>query len=66
MFAAEHKGQLPEKLSDVSVPLPADPFTGKPFRYSLENGTAHLRGNPPKGLETVAVYNLHYQITISK
>jgi hypothetical protein len=66
MYAAEHKGQLPEKLSDVAVPLPVDPFTGKPFRYMLEGATAHLRGNPPRGLESAAVYNLHYEITIKK
>jgi hypothetical protein len=27
MYAAEHKGQLPEKLSDITLPLPVDPFT---------------------------------------
>ena len=62
--AANHQGRLPKKLSDIAVPLPVDPFTGKPFRYSLEGGTAHLRGSPPPGNENVAVYNLHYEITI--
>ena len=35
MYAASHASKLPEKLSDAGVPLPADPFTGKPFTYTL-------------------------------
>jgi hypothetical protein len=66
LYAAEHKGQLPEKLTDISVPLPVDPFTGKPFRYKLEGATAHLRGTPPPGAEEIPAYNLHYEITIRK
>jgi hypothetical protein len=66
LYAAEHKGQLPEKLSDITVPLPVDPFTGKTFRYTLEGATAHLRGNPPPGAESIPAYNLHYEITIKK
>src|SRR5439155_21045324 len=49
MYAAEHDGKLPEKLDDVGVPLPPDPYTGKPFRYERDGPTAHLRGTPPKG-----------------
>ena len=66
LYAAEHGGKLPERLSDVTVPLPPDPFTGKPFRYAVEGSVAHLRGNPPRGGENVPVYNLHYEITIRK
>jgi hypothetical protein len=66
LYVAEHQGKLPEKLSDITVPLPVDPFTGKPFRYVLDGTTAHLRGNPPRGVESIAVYNLHYEITIRK
>jgi hypothetical protein len=66
MYAANHNGKLPDKLGDITVPLPVDPFTGKPFRYSLEGSTAHLRGNPPHGLENFVTYNLHYEITIRK
>src|SRR5262249_5230988 len=64
MYAAEHGGKLPEKLADITVPLPVDPFTGKPFRYQLDGDTAHLRGTPPKGLEMSPPYNIHYEITI--
>src|SRR5262249_23663796 len=66
MYAAEHEGKLPEKLSDVPVPVPPDPFTGKPFRYQLDGGTAHLRGTPPRGSENAPGFNMHYEITIRK
>jgi hypothetical protein len=66
LYAAEHNGQLPEKLKDITVPLPDDPFTGKPFRYTLEGATAHLRGTPPSGNEKNPAYNLHYEIAIKK
>jgi hypothetical protein len=42
MFAAAHEGKFPAKLSDAGVPLPADPFTGKPFGYEVKGGTATL------------------------
>jgi hypothetical protein len=66
LYAAEHDGKLPQTLAEVSVPLPDDPFTGKPFRYELVGNTAHLRGTPPPGVEKEAVYNLHYEVTIQK
>ena len=47
LYAAEHGGSLPTKLSDLTVPLPDDPFTGKPFRYEITGNTAHLRGTAP-------------------
>jgi hypothetical protein len=66
LYAAAHEGRLPEKLADVPVPLPDDPFTGKPFRYKLEGGTAHLRGTPPPGQKQEPAYNLHYEVSIQK
>lgn len=66
MYAAEHDGKLPASLADVDVPLPADPVTGRPFRYELKDGTAHIRGTPPKGYEQLPFFNLHYEITIRK
>ena len=51
LYAAEHDGKLPASLSDIPVPLPDDPFTGKPFRYEVTGNTAHLRGSPPSGEE---------------
>ena len=66
LYAAEHDGTLPAKLSDVPVPLPVDPFTGKPFRYEVTGNTAHLRGTPPAGKETDTTFNIHYEVTVPK
>jgi hypothetical protein len=66
LYAAGHDGKLPDKLDAIDVPLPVDPFTGKPFRYELKDGTAHLRGSPPPGDEKNPAYNIHYEITVRK
>lgn len=66
LYAAEHHGALPGKLSEISVPLPDDPFTGKPFRYEVTGNIAHLRGSPPPGEEKNPIFNVHYEITLQK
>jgi hypothetical protein len=66
MHAATNGGKVPAKLADVDVPLPVDPFTGKPFRYEVIDGVAHVRGSPPKGDENNTAYNIHYEIIIRK
>jgi hypothetical protein len=43
---AENKGQLPKQLSDVKLPLPLDPVSGRPFLYSVEKGVATVSGAP--------------------
>jgi hypothetical protein len=64
MYAAEHNGAFPAALADVSVPLPVDPFTGKPFGYEQKAGTAHLRGTPPQAEKNIAAFRVHYEITL--
>jgi hypothetical protein len=64
MYAAAHAGELPQKLADVGVPLPADLFTGKPFSYKLDRTTAQLQATIAKGEEKNAVVSLNYEITI--
>jgi hypothetical protein len=66
LYAADHDGRLPPTLADVAVPLPPDPFTGKPFPYTVEGAAAHLRGRPPPGLETAANFNIHFVVTVRK
>jgi hypothetical protein len=66
MYAAEHDGKFPEKLTDCPVPLPDDPFTGKPFRYEVAGNTVHLRGTPPAGEQPNPGNNVHYELTIRK
>ena len=67
LHAAEHDGKLPAKLSEVSVPLPDDPVTGKPFRYELSGATAHLRGSSARrATKRTAFFNVHYELTVRK
>jgi hypothetical protein len=66
LYAAGHDGTLPAKLSEISVPLPADPFTGRPFRYERSGSTAHLRGTPPSVFEKTPQFNFHYELTVQK
>jgi hypothetical protein len=66
MYAAQHDGHLPENLCDCPVPLPVDPFTGKPFLYKLEGNTAHVRGSPPPGEEKNPTLNVRFEVTIQK
>ena len=35
LHVSDHDGKLPANLADITVPLPDDPFTGKPFRYEV-------------------------------
>ncbi len=66
LYAAEHDGTLPAKLSEINVPLPDDPFTGKSFRFEVAGNTAHLRGSAPTGMGKDPSYNVHYEVTLRK
>ncbi len=44
MYAAEHDGQLPSKLSDLPVPIPNDPLADAPLMYELQGAVATLSG----------------------
>jgi hypothetical protein len=44
LYAAGREGKLPASLDPVGVPLPTDPFTGKPFGYVVEGDTARVTG----------------------
>ncbi len=50
MYAAANEGRLPEKLSDLTVPVPIDAVTGKPFEYQLRDDTAVIEGPPLPGI----------------
>ena len=50
MHAAANKGRLPKSLDEIGqVPVPTDPFVGKPFPYRLEGDTAVLESLAPPG-----------------
>jgi hypothetical protein len=66
LYAAEHGGKLPTKLADLSVPLPVDPVTGKPFVYTVEGGTAHIRGDSLTFEGRGTRSNVHYEVTLKK
>lgn len=66
LYAADHDGKLPDNVSDIAVPLPNDPFTGKPFVYRVEGMTAHLQSNLPRGEKKNSKYNAHYEVTLEK
>jgi hypothetical protein len=51
IYGAAHEGRLPETLNDLTeVPVPIDPFTGKPFEYRREGDRAIIEGPPMPGL----------------
>ena len=66
LHAARHDGKLPARLCDISVPLPEDPFTGKPFDYTVEGTTAHLRGESRSGEGSKAKSKVHYAVMITR
>jgi hypothetical protein len=66
LYAADHGSKLPEKLADIPVPLPTDPFTGKPFGYKVDIATAQLHGGPGRGEEKDAGYNVRYEVIVQK
>jgi hypothetical protein len=66
MYAAGHDGKLPAKPSELPVPLPDDPVTGRPFDYGVEGTAAHIRGGPPRGDGGPARAGIHYVVTMLK
>ncbi|HEV3259387.1 MAG TPA: hypothetical protein VG013_21150 [Gemmataceae bacterium] len=63
MYAADHDGGLPDKLSDVTVvPVPDDPGTGKPFKYRRDGQSATLTGRIP-GMP-LDITGLRYRLTM--
>jgi hypothetical protein len=45
---SKNGGKLPAKLTELSVPLPLDPVTGKAFEYKVDGMTAVLEGKPTR------------------
>jgi hypothetical protein len=66
LYAAAHGGRLPATLADIKeVPVPADPFLGKPFVYRLDKGLATLEASPPDGEEATDRNALRYELTLT-
>ena len=65
LYAAAHDGKLPEKLEQVTeVPIPLDPWTGKPFLYRLAGGKAVLTSSALAGEFPNPSNSIHYELTI--
>jgi hypothetical protein len=67
MYAAAHDGKPPAKL-DASkvVPIPSDPFTGKPFIYKTEENKAIIQGPAPDGARPFINNYIRYEVTLKK
>jgi hypothetical protein len=66
MYAAGHEGKLPADLADCSMPLPDDPFTGKPFRCEMEGKIAHLRGGAAVDRAKNPGGEVHYEVKVER
>jgi hypothetical protein len=65
LYAAEH-GRFPPSLSAVSVPLPVDPVTGKPFPYSVDGDRATLTAPPPAEERADRFACFRYEMTLKR
>jgi hypothetical protein len=64
LYAANHAGQLPHDLSELPVPVPSNPLTGKPFIYKLDGVVASLREGLPGHKEENGCSNVQYEVGI--
>ena len=64
MYAAEH-GRWPEKLDDITeVPVPLDPWSQKPFVYSVKDGVAVLEAPATPKAPWPAQNDQRYELTL--
>ncbi len=67
LYMAAHGGKLPPTLAAVrEVPVPDDPYLGKPFVYRVRDGIATLEGPPPAGEKATDRNTLRYELTAEK
>jgi hypothetical protein len=58
-------GKLPASLGDLSVPVPPDPATGKPFGYKVEGLTANVEAKP-SALSDGSMVHYRYEVRLRK
>jgi hypothetical protein len=67
LYAAAHDGKLPASLADVTtVPVPADPVTGKPFAYEARGEHATLSAPLLPGEKPTPAQMLTYDLTLRR
>jgi hypothetical protein len=64
--AAKNGGKLPAGLSDLGVPVPIDPVSGKAFEYKVDGITAMLAGKPTPVNVTGGKMQYRYEIRLRK
>jgi hypothetical protein len=64
LYAAAHGGTPPKTLADVPVPVPDDPYTLKPFGYTVDGHTFTLDAPSVNGEPAHAGNSFRYQVTI--
>jgi hypothetical protein len=65
-YAAENGGKLPPSLEATKLPVPPDPFSGKPFVYEVSGDAAYIRATPPPDRKGEPAFNRVYEVTIAK
>jgi hypothetical protein len=66
LHAANNQGKWPPPSLDVvKVPLPVDPFTGKPFSYKVDGNKAVLTADYLRVLSTDSAVR-RYEVTLKK
>ncbi len=65
LHAATNNGKLPKSLADIKiVPVPEDPYTQKPFEYTVKDNSFTLTGLPPTGEKPSLNNHLRYEISL--
>jgi hypothetical protein len=62
--AAKNGGKLVTSLNDLSVPVPIDPVSGKPFEYKVDGITALLSGKAPPVISPTVSGRSHYRYEV--
>lgn len=67
LHAAAHNGRPPVSLADVkAVPVPVDPYTGRPFEYTARPHGFTLTAPPPAGERANRVNNIRFEVTFRR
>jgi hypothetical protein len=66
LHAAMNEGKLPKSLADLSLLIPDDPYTGKPFVYAVQGNTFTLEAPSMNGEPPHAGNSFKYAVTLRK
>jgi hypothetical protein len=66
LHSAGNNGMPPKTLAECIVPIPDDPYTGKPFAYTVDGNTLALDAPPTNGEPAHVGNSFRYEVTIRK